>query len=652
MKAMAAKQQPSNDFHRQHQEVIPTPLIQNEFPSTDAIVLQRMSACPCDGGCPSCVGDMVIQPKLKIGEPGDRYEREADRVADEVMRMPEPGVQRQAEPEVNKEKEFSPNKNHNSIHYIQNEHDKQPSSLTSVVGNISHEGGMPTGGRTPALLELQQTHANRYVLQVASGIQAKLRIGQPGDKYEQEADRIADTIMSMHEPQIQQQWEGKRLVARTNAEPIIDQNGKRLPDPCRRFFEDRLGYSFDNVRIHADYKAHLLSESLAARAFTYGTNIVFNRGEFNPANKEGQRIIAHELVHVIQQNSVQPETADSKPHPIHMQQSPQNLIQRIIPIRTVSPPECGSMSDARELLIQAHQVLESEEIDSDQYEALLSSISELETALENFEGTCRSSERPSSIVAPGGSVGMSTVMADRTGALASIVAIVGFLAAIVTGSQLSSLDPEQQERLRRQAEALQRARDRVQAAIRNWRPQITETTETTDIYDEPRIEESTPEEIVEDIIPEDEPPDTMEECIWDANNTIDPGVRAWKFAECYQFEYANGNPTTASDDTGSEYTHSNPATYREFIDNSWAARILSQEVSITPDRSSHAEKQLTPIILNYPSPIHIGVAHTDICPSCRRFLNAVSNHFEKTLIVTYRGVPWTNTITFPRTQPQ
>ena len=96
MKALAIIQ-PSHDFHKQHQEVIQAPLIQNEFPSTDAIVLQRMSACPCDGGCPRCVGDMVIQPKLRIGEPGDRYEREADRVADAVMRMPEPQMQRQVE---------------------------------------------------------------------------------------------------------------------------------------------------------------------------------------------------------------------------------------------------------------------------------------------------------------------------------------------------------------------------------------------------------------------------------------------------------------------------------------------------------------------------------------------------------------------------
>jgi type II secretory pathway pseudopilin PulG len=419
--------------------------------------------------------------------------------------------------EADTKKGVSSTKSYNSIHPARNEPERQLGSLRGVINNIRRDGGRPSvesiatelsgvhaTQRAPALLALQRTHGNRYVQRVVTGIQAKLKVGQPGDKYEQEADRIADTIMSMPESQTQQQWEGKRLLARTSAEPLIEQNGERLPAPCRRFFEGRLGYSFDNVRIHADHKAHLLSESLAARAFTYGTNIVFNRGEYNPAHKEGQRIIAHELVHIIQQNSVQPETAGSKPHPIHMQPSRQNVIQRIIPVPTVSPPECGSMSDARELLIRAHQVLESEEIGSDQYEALLSSISELESALENFEGTCRSSERPSSTVAPGGSVGMSLAMSDRSGALAVILAIVGFLAAIVTGSQLSSLDPEQQERVRQQEEALQRAAARVREGIRNLRREGIETL--TDFYVEPTIDEATPEEIAEDIIPEDEPP--------------------------------------------------------------------------------------------------------------------------------------------------
>jgi len=45
----------------------------------------------------------ALQAKLKIGQPGDRYEQEADRVADAVMRMPEPGVQREVEPEEEEE---------------------------------------------------------------------------------------------------------------------------------------------------------------------------------------------------------------------------------------------------------------------------------------------------------------------------------------------------------------------------------------------------------------------------------------------------------------------------------------------------------------------------------------------------------------------
>jgi hypothetical protein len=54
-------------------------------------LIQHKSICPCDGGCPRCAG--VIQPKLRIGQANDRYEQEADRVAEQVMRMPEPAIQ-------------------------------------------------------------------------------------------------------------------------------------------------------------------------------------------------------------------------------------------------------------------------------------------------------------------------------------------------------------------------------------------------------------------------------------------------------------------------------------------------------------------------------------------------------------------------------
>ncbi len=60
--------------------------------STGHALLQRKPICPCDGGCPRCAP--VIQPKLIVGQPDDKYEQEADRVADQVMQMPDPVVQK------------------------------------------------------------------------------------------------------------------------------------------------------------------------------------------------------------------------------------------------------------------------------------------------------------------------------------------------------------------------------------------------------------------------------------------------------------------------------------------------------------------------------------------------------------------------------
>lgn len=59
-----------------------------------AVAMQISSSCVCDGGCPLCSGNNAIQAKLKIGQPDDRYEQEADRIADQVMRMSEPTVHR------------------------------------------------------------------------------------------------------------------------------------------------------------------------------------------------------------------------------------------------------------------------------------------------------------------------------------------------------------------------------------------------------------------------------------------------------------------------------------------------------------------------------------------------------------------------------
>ena len=106
------------------------------------------------------------------------------------------------------------------IRRVQHEPERQLGSLRDVVGNIKSNGGTPsadsiatelgsmhTAQHAPVLLALQQTHGNRYVQRVVAGIQAKLKVGQPGDIYEQEADRIAEQVMRVPEPEVQRQVE-------------------------------------------------------------------------------------------------------------------------------------------------------------------------------------------------------------------------------------------------------------------------------------------------------------------------------------------------------------------------------------------------------------------------------------------------------------
>ena len=68
--------------------------------------------------------------------------------------------------------------------------------------------------------------------------------------------------------------------------------------------QDRFGNSLgdlSDVRVHTDDRADRLNRSVSARAFATGTDVYFARGEYNPGSASGDRLIAHELAHVVQQ---------------------------------------------------------------------------------------------------------------------------------------------------------------------------------------------------------------------------------------------------------------------------------------------------------------------------------------------------------------
>ena len=175
-----------------------------------------------------------VRPKLVVGAPGDAYEREADRMADQVMRMADP----------------------------------------ELAGSTGVAARSTTGS-----IQRPRPESKEEVRR------------QPMEEEEEE-------LQMKHGPGATPEI-GPHLQAQING---LEGSGRPLSLPARRFFEPRFGNDFSRVRVHTDERAARLACSVNARAFTVGRNVVFGRGEFAPGTSKGHELLAHELTHVIQQS--------------------------------------------------------------------------------------------------------------------------------------------------------------------------------------------------------------------------------------------------------------------------------------------------------------------------------------------------------------
>lgn len=98
-----------------------------------------------------------------------------------------------------------------------------------------------------------------------------------------------------------------QMLAGEEPSPVLDVlgsgRGARLDDGTRSTMESAFGTSFDGVRVHTDQGASRSAESVGANAYTVGSDIVFRNGQFDPGSATGQRTLAHELAHVVQQSA-------------------------------------------------------------------------------------------------------------------------------------------------------------------------------------------------------------------------------------------------------------------------------------------------------------------------------------------------------------
>lgn len=154
--------------------------------------------------------------------------------------------------------------------------------------------------RTPVIVPTVQTDGpgqrDDLPLEVR---QEKLPVSQPGDPAERQADTMAQQIMRMPATTADQAQGGQVAAGPTIA--ATGSRGDTLAAGARDFFEPRFGHDFSGVRIHADEQAAASSRALNARAYTIGSEIYFDAGQYRPTTNEGQQLLAHELAHVVQQ---------------------------------------------------------------------------------------------------------------------------------------------------------------------------------------------------------------------------------------------------------------------------------------------------------------------------------------------------------------
>ncbi len=149
-----------------------------------------------------------------------------------------------------------------------------------------------------------------------------MQVSEPSDPAEREADRIAKDLFSSSRrrpervtsarvgragvltPSVQRAGNGGGSApgGRTGTSPGGARGkGSPLPPSTRSEMEGAFGTDFASVRVHTDSEAGQLSRGLKAQAFTFGDHIFFDEGAYDPESAAGKELLAHELVHTVQQ---------------------------------------------------------------------------------------------------------------------------------------------------------------------------------------------------------------------------------------------------------------------------------------------------------------------------------------------------------------
>jgi len=215
----------------------------------------------------SHAGIPSVQTKLTVNKPGDKFEQEADKMADKVMRMPAPAtpekeekIQRATLPEEKVQKATLPEEK-------------------------IHNATLPEE-------KIQKTSLPEEKIQ------------KKEEEKIQKATLPEEKVQKKEEEKLQRKsGDGTPAVASDTQSAIKSKTsgGQPLSSEALSYMEPRFGADFNNVRIHNDQESAGLNNQLGAKAFTYQNHVFFSNSEYQPGTSDGKHLLAHELTHTIQQ---------------------------------------------------------------------------------------------------------------------------------------------------------------------------------------------------------------------------------------------------------------------------------------------------------------------------------------------------------------
>ncbi|MEW7289048.1 eCIS core domain-containing protein [Aquimarina sp. 2304DJ70-9] len=226
----------------------------------------------------------AVQTKLTVGQPGDKYEKEADTMADAVVNnTSKPDIQNKEISSIQRESLATPQEDEKLGTAEQRmEEDK----LVQEKPEIQKMGGEEEE-ELQAKPEIQKMGGEEE-----EELQTKPEIQRMGGEEEEELQTksTSKTNSQTASAKVSQQIKSK------------SGKGRSLPTITKAEMESSFGQDFSGVNIHTDQEAVAMNKELGAQAFTHGNDVYFNSGKYNPDSSTGKHLLAHELTHVVQQN--------------------------------------------------------------------------------------------------------------------------------------------------------------------------------------------------------------------------------------------------------------------------------------------------------------------------------------------------------------